>query len=249
MSALEIVRRDSVVIALAAVLLVTACRSVAPAIEPVLLFDGTGTSPNDVAAMKAVLEGCKLTYSTADSSRLNAMSESELSAHRLLIVPGGNYVAIGESLTPATSAKIRSAVQGGLNYLGICAGGLLAGDVPGGLNLTDGVKFDFYALVNHGVHKAAVEISGAGAPAIEHYWEDGPQFTGWGAVVGRYPDGTPAIVEGKSGKGWAILSGTHPEAPESWRRGLTFTTSASAARAYAASLVDAALKGTSLPHD
>src|SRR2546430_8702508 len=37
------------------------------------------------------------------------------------------------------------------------------------------------------------------------------QFTGWGAVVGRYPDGTPAIVEGKSGDGWVILSGRSEE--------------------------------------
>jgi hypothetical protein len=52
--------------------------------------------------------------------------------------------------------------------------------------------------------------------------EDGPQLTGWGSVVGRYPDGKPAIVEGRVGDGGAILSGVHPEAPDSWRRGLTF---------------------------
>jgi hypothetical protein len=102
--------------------------------------------------------------------------------------------------------------------------------------------------VNRGVHKAAVEITGLGAPAIEHYWEDGPQYTGWGEVVGKYPDGTPAIVEGRSGKGWMLLVGTHPEAPESWERGMTFSTPASAANDYAGTLVDAALNGTSLPH-
>ena len=57
---------------------------------------------------------------------------------------------------------------------------------------------------------------------------------GWGAVVGKYPDGTPAIVEGTSGKGWVILCGVHPEAPANWRQGMTFTTPATASEPYTA---------------
>jgi glutamine amidotransferase-like uncharacterized protein len=170
-------------------------------------------------------------------------------AYRLLIVPGGNSIAIGDGLTSYTTANIHSAVQGGLNYLGICAGAFLAGHSPyNSLNLTSGVQFDFYADERRGIRKAAVAISGIGKPAFEHYWEDGPQFTGWGAVVGKYPDGTPAIVEGSSGKGWVILTGVHPEAPANWRRGMTFTTPASVDNAYAATLINAALHGTRLPH-
>jgi hypothetical protein len=67
-------------------------------------------------------------------------------------------------------------------------------------------------------------------------------------VVGKYPDGTPAIVEGSSGKGWVILTGVHPEAPANWRRGMAFTTPASVDHAYAATLIHAALNGTRLPH-
>jgi glutamine amidotransferase-like uncharacterized protein len=110
------------------------------------------------------------------------------------------------------------------------------------------VRFGFYADENRGIRKAAVAITGVDTPALEHYWEDGPQFTGWGVVVGKYPDGTPAIVEGTSGKGWVILTGVHPEAPEKWRRGLTFTTPASVDNAYAGELIDAALHRTLLPH-
>lgn len=177
------------------------------------------------------------------------MSESQLMAYRLMIVPGGNFIAIGDSLTPATIANIHNAVQRGLNYLGICAGGFLAGHGSyNSLNLTAGVRFRFYAAENRGIHKAAVAISGVGTPALEHYWEDGPQFTGWGAVVSKYPDGTPAVVEGTSGKGWIILSGVHPEAPENWRRGMTFATPASVDNAYARTLIEAALHRTRLPH-
>lgn len=216
---------------------------------PILLFNGTGASPNSVKAIEGVLKDRRLKYTTVNSQQLNGMSESQLMVYRLMIVPGGNYIHMGDSLTPATTTNIHNAVQDGLNYLGICAGGLLAGNAPrNSLNLTAGVRFDFYSEVNRGIHKAAVAITGVAAPPIEHYWEDGPQFSGWGAVVGKYPDGTPAIVQGTSGEGWVILCGVHPEAPANWRHGMTFTTPASVANAYAGTLVEAALNKTSLPH-
>lgn len=231
-------------------LAMTACAPPASSDVPaILLFTGTGTSANDVAAVKTVLKDSHLSYATVNSRQLNGMSESQLMACRLLIVPGGNYITIGDSLTPGATTNIHNAVQGGLNYLGICAGGLLAGNAScNSLNLTSGVRFGFYAVVNRGIHKAAVAIAGAGTPALDHYWEDGPQFTGWGAVVGKYPDGTPAIVEGTCGKGWVILCGVHPEAPANWRRGMTFTTPASVDNAYAGTLIDAALHRKWLPH-
>jgi glutamine amidotransferase-like uncharacterized protein len=136
-----------------------------------------------------------------------------------------------------------------LNYLGICAGAFFAGDSPyNGLNLTSGVRFTFYAIEGQGVRRAAVEIAIAGAPGRAHYWEDGPQLTGWGDVVAKYPDGTPAIVEGTFGDGWVILAGIHPEAPESWRGGMHFTTPASVNNAYAATVISAALNRTQLEH-
>jgi glutamine amidotransferase-like uncharacterized protein len=228
----------------------TACApSASKEAPPILLFSGRGTSPNDVKAVAAVLRDAQLKYATVNSQQLNDMTEAQLMTYRLMIVPGGNYITIGNSLTPGTATNIHNAVQGGLNYLGICAGGLVAGNATSNSpNLTSGVRVGFYAEVDRGIHKAAVKVAGVGAPAIEHYWEDGPQFTGWGAVVGKYPDGTPAIVEGTSGKGWVILCGVHPEAPENWRRGMAFTSPASVANAYARTLIGAALHGTSLPH-
>jgi glutamine amidotransferase-like uncharacterized protein len=218
-------------------------------VPPILLFSGAGTSADDVAAVEAILNEHGLAYATVNSWRLNRMSAAELMAYRLMIIPGGNFIAIGKRLTSSTTARIHNAVQGGVNYLGICAGAFLAGHGPyNSLNLTSGVQFDFYADESRGIRKAAVAITGKGTPKLEHYWEDGPQLTGWGAVVGKYPDGTPAIVEGSSGKGWVILTGVHPEAPANWRRGMTFTTPASVDHAYAATLIDAALNGTKLPH-
>jgi glutamine amidotransferase-like uncharacterized protein len=230
----------------------TACNSPARSTPPpILLFSGTGTSAGDVAAVERVLEQTHLEYATATSAQLNRMSESQLMAYRLIIVPGGNFIDMSASLAPRTTARIHDAVHGGVNYLGICAGAFLAGDGHGyynGLDLTSGVRFAFYDAENRGIRKAMVAVVGVNGAPMEHYWEDGPELSGWGTVVAKYPDGTPAIVEGTSGRGWLILVGVHPEAPETWRRGMAFTTPASVANAYAGELVQAALTGSSLPH-
>jgi len=172
-----------------------------------------GTSPNDVAALERILNDNHFDFATADSNQFNQLSESQFAAHRLLIVPGGNFEDIGNGLTATTASNIRKAVRGGLNYLGICAGAFFAGSSPyNGLNLTEGVSFKFYALENRNIRKAAVRIEIAGSVTLDHYWEDGPQLTGWGDVVAKYPDGTPAIVQGTTGDGWVVLSGVHPGA-------------------------------------
>jgi len=242
-------RRHCLVFAGAVVCLTACAPSGSSAVPPILLFSGAGTSVNDVAAVETVLRDKHLEYSTVNSRQLNGMSESQLMAYRLMIVPGGNFIDIGNSLERSATANIHNAVQRGLNYLGICAGGFLAGHASyNSLDLTSGARFDFYSAAKRGIRKTVVTITAVDTPPLEHYWEDGPQFTGWGSVVAKYPDGTAAIVEGTSGKGWVILTGIHPEAPENWRRGLTFTTPASVDNAYAGKLIDAALHGTSLPH-
>jgi glutamine amidotransferase-like uncharacterized protein len=230
-----------------------AARAVTGASTPsVLLFVGTGTSSGDVAATKTILANLKLSYATATSSQLNAMSESAMKAYKLFLMPGGDAISISKGLTLTTITNVHNAiVKDGLHYLGICAGGFFAGSsgIYNYLNLTpSGVWFNYYADEFKGIHKEPVEVKGADGVTLDQYWENGPQFSGWGQIVGKYPDGTPAIVESKSGNGWVILSGVHPEAPQSWRGGMIFTTSAAVDNAYAATLVNAALNGTSLPH-
>jgi hypothetical protein len=83
---------------------------------------------------------------------------------------------------------------------------------------------------------------------LDIYWQNGPDLSGWGSVVGKYPNGHPAIVEGHWGKGLVILSGVHPEAPASWRGGMNFKTPVDVDLAYAGKLVKAAFNGTMLPH-
>ena len=238
-----------------AALLLSACDAAGAQDKPpipanILLFTGTGTSPGDVAALRQLMSASHLDFATANSQQVDKMSAADLAAYKLVIMPGGNFEDMGNNLSKGATEQIRTAVRGGVNYLGICAGAFIAGDSPyNGINLTDGKRFGFYSAENHGIRKAAVRISIAGALPAEHYWEDGPQLSGWGDVVARYPDNMPAIVEGQAGRGFMILAGVHPEAPESWRRGLSFSTSASDDNAYAVTLIKAAMSGQRLPHD
>jgi hypothetical protein len=49
-------------------------------------------------------------------------------------------------------------------------------------------------------------------------WWDGPATPAWsGGVIARYPDGKPAISQTRTGLGFVIVSGPHPEAPASWQ--------------------------------
>jgi glutamine amidotransferase-like uncharacterized protein len=162
-------------------------------------FTGTGTSPNDLAAIETILNSSHLSYSTVNSFQLNGMAESQISGYRRLIVPRGNFVDMGNSLTAGTTANVRNAVKGGLNYPGICAGGFLAGSFPApynSFNLSSGVKFGFYSAEKNGTRKAAVRITTAEGPALDQYWEDGPQFTGWGEVVGSIQTEPPQSSKG-----------------------------------------------------
>jgi glutamine amidotransferase-like uncharacterized protein len=136
-----------------------------------------------------------------------------------------------------------------LNYLGICAGGFLAGDTRNNsFNIAEGVPFKFYSAEDKGIRKAAVAVSNADGTIIEQYWEDGPQFSGWGEVVSKYPDGTPATVQGSYGSGWVVLTGVHAEAPESWRKEFYFSTSIENSHQYATELIKAAMERAVIPH-
>src|SRR5581483_2803335 len=217
----------------------------------ILLYVGNGTSSSDVSAVKTILGNMKLVYATATTSQIEAMSVTKLASYKLLIVPGGNSITIGNSLTKAATSNIHNAViNNGLHYLGICAGAFFGGySVNNGLNLTSGVWYNPWNNGGKGTGKAAVYISYPSQSKLDQYWEDGPNLSGsWGKIVAKYPDGISAMLEGASGKGWVVLCGFHPEAPSSWRYGMTFTTSVATDNAYATTMINAALAGTWLPH-
>src|SRR4029077_20579967 len=114
----------------------------------ILLFNGTGTTSADRAALENVItSNLQLDYDTVNSSCLNTMSVANLVAYKLLIIPGGNSITIGNNISSGATANIKTAVREyGLHYLGVCAGAFLASYAgsPGynDINLLDGIWFD-----------------------------------------------------------------------------------------------------------
>jgi glutamine amidotransferase-like uncharacterized protein len=223
----------------------------------ILVFNGTGTS-GDVQALEYVItNNMHMDYDTVNSAGLDGMSVAQLAAYKLLIIPGGDSITIGNNLAASTLANIKTAVRvNGLHYLGVCAGAFLASYAGtsgyNDINLLDGIWFNMYPETAEPAAELLSRPQGQGS--IDVYWEDGPSMAtqggSWGTIVAKYPNyGQPAaIIQGFAGKGWTLLQGVHPEAPASWRTCCTFTTSLADDLAYSATLISAALNGTVLPH-
>src|ERR1043165_4276336 len=62
----------------------------------IILYDGAGSSANDVKAIKALLDQESLPYTTADSDELDVMTPEQLAHADLLIMPGGNFEEMGK---------------------------------------------------------------------------------------------------------------------------------------------------------
>lgn len=216
---------------------------------PILLFNGAGTSHNDVEAIEDILSSAHMNFILVNSFQLNGLDTSQLMKYKLIIVPGGNFIEIGKNLTKETANNIQKVVHQGVNYLGICAGAFLAGNTGNNsFNITGDVQFKFFSAEDKGIRKTAVAIASADGSRIDNYWEDGPQLSVWGEVVSKYPDGTAATVQGSYGLGWIILTGFHPEAPESWRKEYYFSTPVEDSHKYAAILIKSAIEKKAMPH-
>ena len=167
-------------------------------------------------------------YTLVNSSELNALSIDEIANYRLIVVPGGKGSTITSSLTPATRLRVRQAVrERGVGYVGFCAGAWVAvgpeaeGDATAsyGLAVALGTVLpSYWPDGNTSLTAAMVKVTMADGSSRQLVWWGGPSTPEWsGGVIGRYPTGAPAISERWSGKGLVVISGPHPEAPQSWR--------------------------------
>jgi glutamine amidotransferase-like uncharacterized protein len=185
-----------------------------------LVFNGTGTSASDTASVVNILTTHGLTHKTVTSAQLNALSAADLRSYGLIIWPGGVAKQQNDSLTAVTLNRVYSAVHDdGVGYVGFCAGAFEAGNYGSwGLGLTS-QGFDYYQLESQGVVTAMVDATFANGSVRSLVWYGGPQLNGFGKIVAKYADGNPAIAEDEVGKGYVVLSGPHPEAPQGWRDG------------------------------
>jgi len=222
-----------------------------------LLFTGSGTWSTEVSNLRTILGANGASFREATSAQLNAMSLDELSGFGVLIFPGGAGGTEASSLTSQTHANLRAAVQlRGVGYIGFCAGAFIGeapapaagGDVSYGLGIVDGPILDYYYLENQGTDIAMTLASFPDGSTRDLLWYGGPVTPGGaGVVIAKYPDGSPMISQLRSGKGLAVLVGTHPTANPATLSALGVSSSDGIHQDFAWSLIHAAMQGKTLP--
>ncbi len=219
----------------------------------VLLYTGLGAWAADITSLESILSDQGASYDEVNSDQLNSMTVDELAQYGLIIFPGGQGGTQASSLTEITHANLRAAVQErGVSYFGICAGAFIAvapapqdgGDVSYGLGIVNGPILDYYYLENQGTDIAMTMHSFADGTKADILWYGGPMTPNVsGGVIAKYPDGSPAISQMKSGKGFVILSGGHPTATESTLSALGVRSSDGTHLDITWNLINAALHG------
>lgn len=193
-----------------------------------LIFNGSGTSASDTQSIVGLVAAHGWSYQVVTSAQLETMSVTDIAQYRLIIWPGGDSNVMTSGLTAATRGRVRSAVVNyGVNYVGFCAGAWMAvGPTPSasgpiwGLSIEPGDYLKIYHPNGTLPTAAMVKTTFASGSTRDLVWWGGPYL--WstaGTVIARYPDGSAAITQADAGKGFVVLSGLHPEAPQDWRTG------------------------------
>ena len=223
----------------------------------VLLFAGESAWQAEVESIEYLLYNHGVTYQQVTSAQLELLSLDELASFKLLVFPGGDALAITQSLSANTHAKLRTAVQDrGLSYIGFCAGAWLAfapapppgRDVTYGFGIANGPILENNYLYHQGEAFALSRASFPNGTQRDLLWYGGPITPKiLGGVIAKYPDGTPAVTQLKSGKGFVIVSGLHPTANVFILSSLGFESPEAIAPDFAWELFHAALEKTPLP--
>ncbi|MCM2277325.1 MAG: hypothetical protein NDJ89_04560 [Oligoflexia bacterium] len=194
------------------------------------IFALSGLSDLDAASVAAILEGSGRTYELISSAELNNMTLDELARFGMIIVPGGYGGQASRSLTPEAREKVRLAVvERGVGYVGFCAGAFVAvgptppaGGAPEyGFSIIPAPKLlDYFYPFKDGNDDTAASLPIKLADGTERslmFW-GGPALPEIsGGVIARYDDGTPAMIQTRSGAGFITLTGPHPEGPSEWK--------------------------------
>jgi glutamine amidotransferase-like uncharacterized protein len=221
----------------------------------VLIFTGSGTWSAEITDAEALLTSHGATYQEATSAELQAMTAAEMASFGTIFIPGGEGSTEAGSVSAATHANLREAVQQlGLSYVGFCAGAFVAvaptpaagQDVSYGFGVVNGqVQNEFLPTDNPNAAYEQQLLSFADGTTQDILWYGGPITPNQG-VVAKYPTGDPAISEMWSGNGFVVIAGVHPDLSQGTLDSLAVTPDTTA-QTTAWSIFNAALTQTPLP--
>ena len=223
----------------------------------VLVYTGKSNWILEVQSILTILFSHGISYREVTAKELNEITLEELLQSKLLVMPGGDSDLISAGLYTETGINLREAIQEhGLNYLGFCAGAWLAvapKPEPGldpsyGLGLVDGPLLKKTYLQKQGLQYATPQITFADGIKRKQLWWGGPVTPDLpGSVYARFDDGTPAITQMYSGRGFVILSGVHPTATKAILNSIKSYEREAIAPDIAWKLIDSALNQKPLP--
>lgn len=184
-------------------------------------------------------EGCEQTLNKLARTlgqKTQYVSAKEISAKSLTqadvwVQPGGDALELARVISKEKMSALREFIFNGGSYVGFCAGAFFADQwiddnkTVQGLGVLAGETYDFLPT-----ETATVLPISWGTEVREMYHQGGPAFrlnfnsdSGSSAgtnsnvaILARYSDSAPAIIEYSYGKGKVILVGPHPEATEKW---------------------------------
>jgi glutamine amidotransferase-like uncharacterized protein len=221
--------------ALGATLICLSAFAAAPTTRPirVALYEDAGASPNKIAALLENVPTLKVTRVTAEQIRTGALDDADV-----LIHPGGSGGKQGATLAEEGRNRVRTFVQRGGGYVGICAGAYLATcDYAWSLHILDAKVID-KAHWARGNGPVEVSLSEPGQQLLAApkqscsilYFQgpllapasnpDLPDYQPLGTfesevhkdgVPGGVMKGTTAIVSSTFGKGRVFCFSPHPE--------------------------------------
>jgi glutamine amidotransferase-like uncharacterized protein len=189
-----------------------------------LVYRGPGTCEDcaEPAALALLASGWTVEY-----VQPNGLTPENLARADLYLQPGGddNTEVTVQAMTPAQLESLRAYVSGGGRYLGVCAGGYLAG-----LWADDAKKIPGFRLVDLDVGPEISSPTARVLPVIwggkeyPFYYQFGPYFDfsksalkDKAEIVARFArTGHAAAVIVPVGKGRVGLVGPHPEATPAW---------------------------------
>lgn len=222
-----------------------------------LIYDGPGSWNAEIRSFKTILFSHGATYETLFAEQINQLSLANFKKYKAILFVGGDAPTVRKSLTQPTRMRIRQAVQmQGLNYLGFCAGAWLAvapapslnEDVIYGLGVVAGPVLERNFLAKAGSPHSLDEAIFPDGLKRKLLWYGGPVTPDQpDAVIAKYSDGTPAISQIWSGKGFVIISGLHPAATKSILKYLGHEDPQAIAPDFAWSLLQAVIYSKPLP--
>ena len=208
----------------------------------ILVYVDDGAGPRSVRLLFKALKSTQLGthFPLKRVNRDVIAQENWEEKAQLLIFPGGRDIPYHQALQGSPNAKIRSFVENGGSYLGICAGGYYG---SAEIEFEKGHPLEVLGKRELGFFPGLAQGSAYGPNRFQYENEEGCQaaelawhgedsedkfsiyFNGGCAfidadqyentkILARYselPNSPAAIVECRVGKGKAILSGVHPE--------------------------------------